>query len=106
MLRSEVVHLDAERLKRAFANGWRPGPPLATPARTPRFMKPDVPVISAEQNATLGALYRRFHAEADQLIGYMEHIGIAGDASRELRKKLHAVRSEILAARVRRDQTT
>lgn len=106
MLGSQVVHLDAERLKRDYAKGWRPDPPLATPSRTPSFLRPDVPIISSEQNATLGALYRRFHAEADQLLGYMEHIGIAGDASRELRKKLHAVRSEILAARVRRDQTT
>lgn len=101
---SDVVLLEVERRRLAYANGThRLEPPLATPARAPRHLQDAAPIISQEQSAHLGCLYRRLHREADQLIGYMEQIGIAGTASRDLRAKLHAIKSEIIAARVRRD---
>lgn len=94
----QVVDLRLERCKRAID-----AQPAVKAALTAALDKPGVPVITEEQNSTLGALWRRFHQEADQLIGFMEHIGIAGDSAKQFRKQIHVVRSEILAARVRRD---
>lgn len=94
----QVVNLNAERFRRAVE-----AQPLIKAAVDTALNKPGVPVITEEQSSTLGALYRRFYQEMNQLVGFMEQIGIAGDASRDMRTKAHNIKNEILAARVRRD---
>ena len=61
--------------------------------------------ISALDSQLLMTLYRRFYRETDQLVGFMEKLGIGSPAARQFRKDVHIIKNEILAVRVLRNKT-
>lgn len=62
-------------------------------------------VISQADGDTLRALWRRFSSDAEQLMAYMERIGIGSPHSREFQKAVLMIKADLLAARVLRDQS-
>ena len=78
-------------------------PVIPKQTSTPRHAQ--LHAVSKADFSLAMTLFRRFNAETEQLMGFMEKIGIGSEHSRECRKYVHAIKSDLLAVRVLRDQS-